>query len=494
MAEIVRDIAIGIKVFESGTDKLDKIQKKFEIFGKEVQLSGRKAQELEKFFTGFRGELLSIGFLFGAIGAGLSSLIRSALDTFGQLGSTLTSGRLAFLELQAEIKSLFQQFAESPAMQFFLNILTDILKKINDLSPGTKNLIAVGIILAAVFFTIAAALAFAGLGFFGLNTFFTDFVPTIAGLLAKLGAGEGLLGILGSIGTVLLILIIAAFILKAAWDENFGDIRDAVERAMKAITKSIDNTIAGAKLALVGLDKLLHGLFSSNAKDTEEGFRALLAGFVTFFLSIAGLVAKAIFSLNEILTGVFFGLIQVVTTFIVRIFGALFDTVVNTVVNVVNFIIEQVNRVFGTKFSFFSQTAFAANFAEAIAQALNDLTIDRLAGARRLTDVFGNAIDFIINPEDIRKLFGVSEEIAAAAADVPDLATAQSILGITGSNLATPEELAAAGTPSSSNFGDININISNDFEGFSQTDIEELTKNILEQIEQQLLNNGVQIQ
>jgi len=158
---------------------------------------------LKNFFTGFRMELLGMGFMFTTIGTILTGITKQATASFGAIGNILTKGRMAFIELQGQVKSLMFQFAESDAMNGFLTFLTDILKAFDDLDPGIKDIIFNMIVWGGVIATILGLASFMLLGIFAIIAGIFAWGGALTSLKAGIGAiiaGEGIPGITAALG------------------------------------------------------------------------------------------------------------------------------------------------------------------------------------------------------------------------------------------------------------------------------------------------------
>ncbi len=287
----IRDILIRIRAStKSFINKIREPIKKLNELAKTNKKVQTSLEKIKGFFGGFRGELLSMGFLFGMIGAGLLTLTRQALNSFGTLGSALTRGRLAFIEMQAQLKNLFFQFGESDAMKDFLNGITDMLKSFDELDPAVKNAIFAFILWGGVIASALGILSFMALGIFGIILFITQWggvTIAITSLLKKLGFAAGttggiIKGLAIGIGKLALIIFIAAGFINA------------VSKVFKALGKVMGDT-------------------SDETKKTGEEFDALT--FILRGLEVA----------MNLVGDVIFGTVLVISTAITLVITLLLD-------------------------------------------------------------------------------------------------------------------------------------------------------------------------
>lgn len=134
----------------------------------------------------------------------------------------------------------------------FGNILLPMIKKvveglqgfaswINGLSDSQKEFIANALLMAAAIGPVLLILGKLVTGFLTLKKYFS-------GIITAFSAGEGIIAALGgSFGPILLIIaaVVAAIVgLKAAWDTNFGGIREKTAEIADSLQSMFDSMIA----------------------------------------------------------------------------------------------------------------------------------------------------------------------------------------------------------------------------------------------------------
>ena len=134
----------------------------------------------------------------------------------------------------------------------FGNILLPMIKKvveglqgfaswINGLSDSQKEFIANALLMAAAIGPVILIIGKLVTGFLALKKYFS-------GIMTAFSAGKGIIAALGgSFGPILLIIaaVVAAIIaLKAAWDTNFGGIREKTAEIVSSIQSMFDNMIS----------------------------------------------------------------------------------------------------------------------------------------------------------------------------------------------------------------------------------------------------------
>ena len=258
---------------------------------------------LKNFFTSFRGELLGIGFLFGSIGAVLTGLSKQALNVFGTLGSVLTKGRLAFLELQAEIKNLLFQFAESESMQQFLNMLTSILQKVDELTPSQKDLVFSLILWGGAIATAISALAFFLLGLTAIGNALFQWHSVLAATIPFLTElGTAITAALGL--PILAIIAILAVLAIAIWT-NFAGIRDTIIEIFSAIFNYILAVINNIIELFSGVLDIITGIFEGDGDKVVGGFikilRAILKSVLDFFALMVKINIEMMFFIGRVI-------------------------------------------------------------------------------------------------------------------------------------------------------------------------------------------------
>lgn len=161
----------------------------------------------------------------------------------------------------------------------FGNILLPMLKKvveglqgfaswINGLSDSQKEFIANALLMAAAIGPVLLIIGKLVNGFLTLKKYFS-------GIMTAFSAGKGIIAALGgSFGPILLIIaaVVAAIItLKAAWDTNFGDIREKTTEIVTSIQAMFDNMIS----MLQSWGNFFLGLWESNWLGIQSIFTTL---------------------------------------------------------------------------------------------------------------------------------------------------------------------------------------------------------------------------
>lgn len=161
----------------------------------------------------------------------------------------------------------------------FGNILLPMIKKvveglqgfaswINGLSDSQKEFIANALLMAAAIGPVLLIVGKLITGFLTLKKYFS-------GIMTSFSAGKGIIAALGgSFGPILLIIasVVAAIIsLKAAWDTNFGGIREKTTEIVASIQAMFDNMIS----MLQSWGNFFLGLWESNWLGIQSIFTTL---------------------------------------------------------------------------------------------------------------------------------------------------------------------------------------------------------------------------
>lgn len=161
----------------------------------------------------------------------------------------------------------------------FGNILLPMIKKvveglqgfaswINGLSDSQKEFIANALLMAAAIGPVLLILGKLITGFLTLKKYFS-------GIITAFSAGKGIIAALGgSFGPILLIIaaVVAAIIaLKAAWDTNFGGIREKTAEIVTSVQSMFDSMIS----MLQSWGNFFLGLWESNWLGIQSIFTTL---------------------------------------------------------------------------------------------------------------------------------------------------------------------------------------------------------------------------
>lgn len=161
----------------------------------------------------------------------------------------------------------------------FGNILLPVIKKvveglqgfaswINGLSDSQKEFIANALLMAAAIGPVILIIGKLVTGFLTLKKYFSS-------AMTAFSAGKGIIAALGgSFGPILLIIaaVVAAIIaLKAAWDTNFGGIREKTAEIVSSIQSMFDNMIS----MLQSWGNFFLGLWESNWLGIQSIFTTL---------------------------------------------------------------------------------------------------------------------------------------------------------------------------------------------------------------------------
>lgn len=161
----------------------------------------------------------------------------------------------------------------------FGNILLPMIKKvveglqgfaswINGLSDSQKEFIANALLMAAAIGPVLLIIGKLVTGFLSVKNHFS-------GIMTAFSAGKGIIAALGgSFGPILLIIaaVVAAIIaLKAAWDTNFGGIREKTAEIVASIQSMFDNMIS----MLQSWGNFFLGLWESNWLGIQSIFTTL---------------------------------------------------------------------------------------------------------------------------------------------------------------------------------------------------------------------------
>lgn len=240
----------------------------------------------------------------------------------------------------------------------FGNILLPMIKKvveglqgfaswINGLSDSQKEFIANALLMAAAIGPVILIIGKLVTGFLTLKKYFS-------GIMTAFSAGKGIIAALGgSFGPILLIIaaVVAAIIaLKAAWDTNFGGIREKTAEIVSSIQSMFDNMIS----MLQSWGNFFLGLWESNWLGIQSIFTTLWNRVEVLF-SLGLDILNEVFQLfSNLFTGnwsgvwenvvnIFTGIIKGITMF----FASGLEALVTLLVNIGEGLWEAAKTAFG---------------------------------------------------------------------------------------------------------------------------------------------------
>ena len=223
-------------------------------------------------------------------------LIKDVLSTYTKIteGQTAVGQSLTMLSAGFEYLKFVIGDAIVSAIEPFIPMILDIIEIVAEWVSNHKTLTAT-ILLSGL--ALGIFLFFTG----QLLTFFNSLsllLPIVTKLLALLGINltglfsGGILSGLASVGSLLLawipvvILIVAAIlILKAAWDTNFGGIRDFTMTVLGNIWSLFKGIFNSLISIVTDFSNIFTNLFSGNYKEALKWMLKLI-------VDIAGLLAK----------------------------------------------------------------------------------------------------------------------------------------------------------------------------------------------------------
>lgn len=240
----------------------------------------------------------------------------------------------------------------------FGNILLPMIKKvveglqgfaswINGLSDSQKEFIANALLMAAAIGPVLIILGKLVTGFLNLKKYFS-------GIMTAFSAGKGIIAALGgSFGPILIIIaaVVAAIIaLKAAWDTNFGGIREKTAEIVTSIQAMFDNMIS----MLQSWGNFFLGLWESNWLGIQSIFTTLWNRVEVLF-SLGLDVLNEVFQLfSNLFTGNWSGVWENVVNIFTRIvegialfFAAGLEALVTLLVNIGEGLWEAAKTAFG---------------------------------------------------------------------------------------------------------------------------------------------------
>lgn len=355
-----------------------------------IKRVGNSADKVQTQFKKFPMELLSIGFGFASIAAVMNTFIRDAINTFDQMGNSLTSGRLAFLELEASLKLLFFQFANSSVMVDFLNKIKDLVDDFNNLDENTKNFVYKLIIMSFIVSTLLSSLGFMGLLLNGLEVAFAKATIAADGFNFAIQFLKALL--IPEFAAAILLIILAILVLKGIWDSNFAGIRDTAKSVFDEIGATIDSLVKHGTLVLGGLGHVIGGLFSGNLSEVKLGLSQILFGFLGLVVDIIALALYLSVKLVEIILRGMLGLASTLDQLLIEIVGNGLKILYELAVDLINLIMGTISKLKGEQFIPFDKSDFSKTIS------------DFQAGNKQLTDSWQNTLAQMgINSENFLK-------------------------------------------------------------------------------------------
>lgn len=179
-----------------------------------------------------------------------------------------TAGALEEFGGAIETAAINIQQILAPVVKNVVQWLTELVNAFNNLDKGTQSAIV-------AFLGIAAAVGPVLLILSKLIGAFLSVKKYFSGIMTAFSAGKGIIAALGgSFGPILLIIaaVVAAIVaLKAAWDTNFGGIREKTAEIVSSIQSMFDNMIS----MLQSWGNFFLGLWESNWLGIQSIFTTL---------------------------------------------------------------------------------------------------------------------------------------------------------------------------------------------------------------------------
>lgn len=217
---------------------------------------------------------------------------RVLMDTFEEawppvrrMGKALLRAIPPLLELGTVVLKVIE-----PAVTGMLDAFGKATNRFSELSDGAKKLVATGLLLAPVVFTLGKVAAGA------------------AGAIGDLGGASvvvrtALRALLGPIGAV----IFAVGLLAKAWKDDFAGIRDVTRVALDAVKQQFDLTLPLVKTLVETVLGDILGLFVGHGQDVERTVGTFLTRALGEFVAGLARIGKAVrkglrFALNWWLT------------------------------------------------------------------------------------------------------------------------------------------------------------------------------------------------
>lgn len=179
-----------------------------------------------------------------------------------------TAGALEEFGGAIETAAINIQQILAPVVKNVVQWLTELVNAFNNLDKGTQSAIV-------AFLGIAAAVGPVLLILSKLIGAFLSVKKYFSGIMTAFSAGKGIIAALGgSFGPILLIIaaVVAAIVaLKAAWDTNFGGIREKTAEIVTSVQSMFDNMIS----MLQSWGNFFLGLWESNWLGIQSIFTTL---------------------------------------------------------------------------------------------------------------------------------------------------------------------------------------------------------------------------
>ena len=266
--------------------------------------------------------------------AAVNALLSTSKDRWDELGSEIENSQGAAEKmantqldnlagdvtlLKSAIEGLqirFYQLANN-GLRLVVQSITKVVDWLNNLDDSTLETIekialvaaAVGpvlIIVGKLFVgvsKISSAISVLSTSFFALSG--------AGGILSALGAGAGaLVAALGPIIAIIAAIVLAVIGFKAAWDDNFGGIRDNTAKIVKSLKTLFSGIFDGVKEALSALVDAWNSDWGGIKTSVEEIIAGIVE-YISWFLETATAIMTA---LKEAWENDFMGIRTVVTT------------------------------------------------------------------------------------------------------------------------------------------------------------------------------------
>lgn len=336
----------------------------WEAFNNKILHSGRLMQKFgmdsSQVKQQFQMYALGIMFLGMQIQKTMSRLAKSSVADFMKITEGITESGQAINTLTASWTLLKFSIGEAIAsvLEALLPIIMPIILAITNWVQQHKKLagwlIIGGIILATFLFLVGqGVLGIVSLvqGIGKLIGILSGFGPVITLAITSI---MGFLGLSGLGGLIVLVglVIVAIIILVAAWESNFGNIRDFTIETFGIILELVKIIVLGLWEIIKTVLDLIVAIFQGRWGDVWDLTKKLGNQLFVLFLKIVGGLAMIIYNFAALLVNLLKdAAFSIVKLFVYlgnqmdRIWTIIWTTIRNLAIEGVNFIINQLNKM-----------------------------------------------------------------------------------------------------------------------------------------------------
>lgn len=316
-----------------------------------TKATGNMKREIATFFEKYNFGFLSLMFIGQQFSRSLQSIIGTSISEFQKFNQNTSEASSIMTGLGANITLLKYTVGEalSTALMPFVISIIEIIQNMADWIEQHPKLTAVIVFgtLALAMFAVTLGTVYSLLN--GTASVITTFTPLIKSMgAAAISAAGGLAPLIA----IVLGIIAALILMKAAWETNFGGIRDLITEVFNGIKTTLSSVFgdifAGLKDLFSAISAFMEGdtdKFLSALDSMGKNFAAAQIKLVVGFLALTvklflGAVDMLVSTLTSIAT-IVYGIIEKIGTAIISF---IIDKVAKPMLDIINGILVKLGK------------------------------------------------------------------------------------------------------------------------------------------------------